>query len=156
MSLTLGAEVSAPAGLVLDTNVVLDWLVFADASTTPMVDAVVAGRLRWLATAAMRAEFEHVLGRGGLEAWSPDSSQAAAAWERWATMMPAAPAAAPLATLRCTDPDDQKFIDLAAAHRGSCLLTRDRALLALARRARCLGVEISTPARWSGSRTAAR
>jgi predicted nucleic acid-binding protein len=37
------------------------------------------------------------------------------------------------------------FIDLALAHRARWLLTRDKALLSLARPARVLGVEILKP-----------
>jgi predicted nucleic acid-binding protein len=47
--------------------------------------------------------------------------------------------------LRCRDADDQVFIDLALVHRARWLLTRDKALLALARRARPLGTEILRP-----------
>jgi predicted nucleic acid-binding protein len=50
--------------VVLDTNVVLDWLLFNDPSVAKLAAAVVGGRVRWLATAAMRDELTHVLGRG--------------------------------------------------------------------------------------------
>jgi predicted nucleic acid-binding protein len=46
----------------------------------------------------------------------------------------------PLARPRCTDPDDQKFIDLAASRTGSLLLSRDRAVLKLARKLSTLGL----------------
>ena len=48
---------------------------------------------------------------------------------------------------RCTDPDDQKFLDLAIAL-GRCM-NRDRAVLKLARR-RPLGVTIVSPQHWRG------
>ena len=50
--------------------------------------------------------------------------------------------------LRCSDPDDQMFIDLAMAHGANGLLTRDRAVLRLALRARSFGVLIATPEVW--------
>ena len=50
--------------------------------------------------------------------------------------------------LRCSDPDDQQFIDLAIARRAHALLTRDRAVLRLAPRARRFGVLIATPEAW--------
>ena len=57
------------------------------------------------------------------------------------------------ATDRCTDPDDQKFIDLALSLPGATLLSRDRAVLKLARRARPLGMTIVTPQAWSATLT---
>ena len=58
------ATVLAPHQAVLDTQVVLDWLVFRDASTLPMAAALECGSLRWLTTRAMCDELEHVLERG--------------------------------------------------------------------------------------------
>ncbi len=134
--------------LVLDTNVVLDWLVFRNPASRPIVDALEERRARWLSTAAMRDELMHVLGRGTLAAWQPDLNAIAAAHARWAEMIVASDTPS-LARLRCTDPDDQKFIDLAAQFGGACLLSRDRAVLKLARRARGTGFAILTPEAWS-------
>jgi predicted nucleic acid-binding protein len=53
-----------------------------------------------------------------------------------------------MARLRCTDPDDQKFID-AAIVSAQWLISRDRAVLKLARRAAALGLRIVTPERWA-------
>ena len=53
----------------------------------------------------------------------------------------------PAGPLQCRDPDDQMFIDLALAQRARWLLTRDRALLALARPAAAYGLEIAAPRR---------
>jgi predicted nucleic acid-binding protein len=129
--------------LVLDTNVVLDWLVFAEPSCAAVGDAVVAGRVRWIACARMRDELAEVLARGLAARRGVDPAALLAAWDRHATPLDTPPGQ-PLA---CTDPDDQVFIDLAIAHR-AVLLTRDRALLALARRAAPRGVLITPPGRW--------
>ncbi|MDE2297629.1 MAG: PIN domain-containing protein, partial [Burkholderiales bacterium] len=69
----------APAIVVLDTNVVLDWLVFHNPECGPLHASITAGRVRWVATAAMRDELAHVLGRR-MEAWRPDL---AVLWARW-------------------------------------------------------------------------
>jgi predicted nucleic acid-binding protein len=53
--------------------------------------------------------------------------------------------------MRCTDTDDQKFIDLALAHGARWLLSRDRAVLKLGRRTRVLGLEVLTPEIWLGA-----
>lgn len=128
--------------VVLDTNVVLDWLVFKDPACRTWAAPIEAGAWRWIASAEMKSEWDAVLRYPAIQAWRPDSAQAEAAWTRWAQEVPAAA----LCTLRCSDADDQKFIDLALAHRAQWLLTKDRALLKLARRARTWHVQIQTPA----------
>jgi predicted nucleic acid-binding protein len=131
--------------LVLDTNVVLDWLVFRDASCAVLAAAIEAGRVRWLATPAMRDELAAVLARGGFERWSPDLDAVLAGWDRH--VVPAEPAP-PAPGWACSDPDDQKFLDLAVHARATSLLTRDRALLAFTRRAQPSGLWIGRPADW--------
>ena len=68
--------------VVLDTNVVLDWLVFRHAPSAPLHRAIEAGELRWIATAPMRAEWDHVLARGLFDAWKVEAAAIAAAWVR--------------------------------------------------------------------------
>jgi predicted nucleic acid-binding protein len=133
--------------LVLDTNVVLDWLVFRDAGCRALGQALTDGRVRWAATEAMRDELAHVLARGSLDAWQPDAPALWAHWERWANIVPAPPPLAP-GVPRCTDPDDQKFVDLGIHLRASALLSRDRAVLRCARGARALGLAILPPGAW--------
>lgn len=131
---------------VIDTQAVLDWLVFEDASAAPWVAAVTTGALHWRASPRMRAELSNMLGHPRLARWNPRSELALAAFDRHAELVDE-----PVAThtlLRCRDPDDQVFIDLAITHRAQWLLTRDKALLALARRARPLGTHILRPDAW--------
>jgi predicted nucleic acid-binding protein len=133
--------------LVLDSNVVLDWLVFRDPSCRRLDETIARGAVRWVATVAMRDELEHVLTRTDLSAWQPDRALIWSAWARWAALVEAA--AAPLAArLRCTDADDQKFIDLALQVGAAALLSRDRAVLKLGAHARPLGLAIQTVADW--------
>ncbi|MFZ9370825.1 MAG: PIN domain-containing protein, partial [Limnohabitans sp.] len=47
--------------LVLDTNIVLDLWWFEDPRAEPLLTALQAGQVRWLATEAMREELERVL-----------------------------------------------------------------------------------------------
>jgi predicted nucleic acid-binding protein len=131
-----------PALVVLDTNVVLDWLVFLEPSVADLVDAVLSGRLCWIATSAMRAEFESVLRRGLACARGVEPAAAMAVWDRHARLAPPAP---PAHGLRCADPDDQKFIDLACFAGARWLVSRDRAVLRLRRRAAALGLSIRQP-----------
>ena len=141
---------SAPA-VVLDTNVVLDWLLFRNAAGLAVGEQVSTGRWRWLATAAMREELTHVLSRGGLDRWAPDLRAVHRNWGSHCTEVNAPSLAV---RFRCTDPDDQKFIDLAVATRTPHLLTRDRAVLKLARRLRHVGVDVLTPNAWAAIRPA--
>jgi len=136
--------------LVLDTNVVLDWLLFRNPGCEPLAEALTSGRALWVATAAMHDELAHVLARGVLQVWRPDMPAITAARERWAHTI-AARLGPPQPRLRCTDPDDQKFIDLALQLGSASLLSRDRAVLKLARRAREAGIAILTPEAWAMS-----
>lgn len=132
--------------MVLDTNIVLDWLVFHDAGTAALSSAVEEGRVRWLACPRMRDELQRTLAYTNLAKWKPDSEHTLAAFDRWADVQPAPPPA-PL-NVRCSDPDDQVFVELALAAGARWLVTHDRALLRLARRTRALGLAITPPALW--------
>ena len=147
-STSLPGSPAAPR-VVLDTNVVLDWLVFADLEVRPLVAAIQARQVLWISSAAVRAELQHVLVRGVAAAWQPDAGRIEDAHVQHAldVTQPAPDTAE--RRLRCTDADDQKFIELALAHRARWLITRDRAVLKLARKAAGRGLVITTPARWS-------
>ncbi|WP_326538011.1 putative toxin-antitoxin system toxin component, PIN family [Pseudorhodoferax sp.] len=128
--------------VVLDTNVALDLLLFEDASTAALREALQQGRLRWLVLPSMRAEFARVLHYPHLLAWRQARGRSAdaalAAFDASSRMVDTVPAAAPV---RCSDPDDQVFIDLAVAHR-AVLLSKDRAVLAPRARLAALGVNV--------------
>ena len=131
---------------VLDTHIVLDWLVFRNPSVAPLATAVRMGSLRWLACARMRAELERTLDYPQLAHWLPDRVQVLGSFDAFAAMLPTPPATA--AALRCSDADDQVFIDLAMAQQAQWLITHDRALLRLARPALARGVRIASLAAW--------
>jgi predicted nucleic acid-binding protein len=131
--------------ITLDTNVVLDWLVFRNPTVLPLVASIEQGRVQWVACASMRAELARTLTYDNLARWAPDREQALATFDAHALLLPE-PATLP--ALRCSDPDDQVFLDLAAEADCRWLLTHDRALLRLARRARSLGVAVIQPRLW--------
>jgi len=136
--------------LVLDTNVWLDWLVFDDPELAPLRAAVGEGRARVFIDAACEAELERVLayslGRLRLDA----AAQAACLAACRRAVAPGGDAA-PLECVLpvCRDPDDQKFLELARDCAADLLLTRDRALLELARRT---PFRIVTPGDWAAPR----
>ncbi|PXW98644.1 putative nucleic acid-binding protein [Sphaerotilus hippei] len=141
--------------IILDTNVVLDWLVFEQAQGRMIGQQVRDGRLRWIVSDTMHDELIDVLGRlltlPSLMRWQHRHADALAAVEAWSVRV-AEPRALPLPRrLHCTDPDDQVFINLALDRGTRWLLSRDHALLRLARRARLQGVEVLTPERWAAT-----
>lgn len=130
--------------LVLDTNIVLDVFVFADARARVLHECLGRGRAHWLATAAMRDELERVLAYAHivsrLDFYRLRADDVLGHFDRHATTVDV-PAKAPVT---CKDPDDQKFIDLAVAHR-CMLLSKDAAVLAMTKRLALLDV-ITAPA----------
>jgi putative PIN family toxin of toxin-antitoxin system len=130
---------------VIDTNVVLDWLVFRDASVDALAQLVTERRLRWLVSPDMRRELELVLERNALARWNVKRDDVLDMWDRWSLPAPEVGSLPVRGHVRCSDPDDQKFIDLAIACQARWLFTRDRALLDLASPSRAFGVEVVTP-----------
>jgi predicted nucleic acid-binding protein len=127
---------------VLDTNVLLDLWLFDDPSVLSLRAGIEAGRLQPLRSADCDAEFEEVIGR---QAFGLDPASRRSVLARW--MECSKPIATVMqAPLACTDPDDQKFLDAAYSAGADWLLTRDKSLLKLARRAQAAGLRIGRPA----------
>jgi putative PIN family toxin of toxin-antitoxin system len=140
--------VERPA-IVIDTQVVMDWLVFRDARVQALTSALTSGALRWLVAPAMRDEIRHVLGRGIAAAYAPDLSFIEAQFNAHALAVETIDPQPLAGRLVCRDPDDQKFIDLALCAGARWLISRDKAVLALAKRARARGLLILKPEHWS-------
>lgn len=124
--------------LVLDTHVWLDWLAFDDPSVAHLKRAVAEGRAEIYMDEACEAELARVLGYPIGKRVPEKDVQAARLAEarRLASTPDRAPGDAERAALpRCRDRDDQKFLELALAARADVLLTKDRELLRLAKRA---------------------
>lgn len=133
--------------VVLDTNIALDLLVFADAACAPLDAALQAGHLHWLATGAMRDELERVLGYPKLAARVAFHGRSAGQVLQGFDGRSRRVADAPKAPVTCGDPDDQKFIDLAVAH-GAVLLSKDFEVLRM--RKRLTALRVHTAAAWAG------
>jgi len=117
---------------VIDTNVVLDLLHFDDAIARPLRLALEAGRVRCVVTDATLEEWRRVL---AYPEFALDPAQQAALVARYQALAESAGTVeGDAGLLRCSDPDDQKFIELAAAVRAQGLVSKDRALLKLRRR----------------------
>ena len=126
---------------VLDTNIVLDLWVFDDPASAPLRSALQQGAARWLATAPMREELARVLDyphiARRLNARALTAETVLDQFDRHAQLHPEAPKA----PYTCKDADDQKFIDLAVAHRAT-LVSKDKAVLTMRNRLARLDVAV--------------
>ncbi len=122
-----------PAGeplVVLDTNVVFDVLHFGDPSARPLRQALDVGRLRCAVTEASFGEWTRVL---AYEAFGLTASRQSELVARYRAACVFHERTCVGGVPRCSDPDDQKFLDLAAR---LCvpLVSKDSAVLKLRRR----------------------
>ena len=130
------ADARAMLRLVLDTNVWLDWLVFDDPATAPLKAAVAAGTATVFIDTACGEELERVLAYPRLA--TLDAAAQSACLAECLRVARRADVGAPAQTERtllplCSDADDQKFLELARDCGADVLVTRDKALLELAR-----------------------
>jgi predicted nucleic acid-binding protein len=144
-----GTRPGEPPEAVLDTNTVLDMLLFDDGAARALRDAVAGGRVRWIATTRMRDELQGVLRRPAIGRWHP-AGQAVSLLAWVDSRMVLRPTPPPGLAPRCRDAAYQPFIDLAWTAGAHWLVSRDKALLRLSRVARQRGVRVCTPAHWPG------
>lgn len=141
--------------MVLDTNVWLDLLRFRDPAAAALDAALATGELVAVVDRACREEWERVLAYPALGLDAPDRAWLIAAFDARSTRFDAPDACEPRVLPRCADADDQKFIALAHAAGARWLVSRDHAVLALARRCAREGLfEIVRPSFFAGGRTA--
>lgn len=119
---------------VLDTNVLLDWLIFREPTIAPLVAAIEAGAVTLLNNTACRDEFVRVLDYPQVVKRGAARATALTTYDARHAPCAGVPAATPLPV--CRDPDDQKFLELARDGQADWLISKDRALLELARRVR--------------------
>lgn len=146
VELRLPAEAPAdesPRPVVVDTNVALDLLIFGDPRTAPLRTLLAQGHLAWIATQVMRDELERVLAyphiAERMDYYRVGAAQLLAAFDAQVRLVDIAPKVAYV----CKDADDQKFIDLAAAHR-AILLSKDKAVICMRKRLANLGADVAT------------
>ena len=92
--------------------------------------------VEWIATVAMREELARVLDYPKLAARIPDAAAILRAFDGHVRVVDPAPKA----PVTCGDPADQKFIDLAVAHR-CLLLSKDFEVLRMKKRLAALSVQ---------------
>ena len=135
----------SPPRCVLDTQVLLDWVLFDDPRTRAWADAIEHQRVAWIYGPAMQSEALRVVHYPALARRFDPVVSAAKIAERFARLGQCCAEPLGQRQLICSDADDQMFLDLALAQTAATLLSRDRAVLRLARSARNLGLVIGTP-----------
>ena len=128
---------------MIDTNIVLDLLLFKDPATQPLKLALASHKIQWLSTQAMRDELQRVLSypkiMARLAVTELDAPSVLQQFDTQTLLVDVAPKA----SVTCRDPDDQKFIDLAVLHK-AILLSKDRAVLCMKKRLLALSVRSQT------------
>lgn len=128
-------------GVVIDTNIVLDMWVFDDPRAHPLNQALQSGGVHWWASAEMREEllrvltYPHLVARQALR--GIHALDVLAQFDQITHSVPSAERAPYV----CNDADDQKFIDLAVAHKAT-LISKDKEVLRMKNRLARLGVVV--------------
>ena len=139
------SEDGAPARVVFDTNVLLSLWVFADSRFAPFRERVERGEWLALTDPDCLAEFRRVLGYPQFDL-SPERQ--AVIHDEYAStaQLLSEKSSFPRPLPRCSDRDDQKFLELARNAAAGWLVTSDKALLKMARRDKLAGLfRIVTP-----------
>jgi len=133
--------------IVIDTNVCLDLLVFHDPRWADLLAALESGAVEAVTRADCRDEYNFVLHYSHLPLDAASRATAAARFDQLITV--AAPDAMHLRLPICTDKDDQKFLEIARDSGATVLITKDKALLKLARKTAAMGLfKIMLPEAW--------
>ena len=143
-----GLSASEPIKLVLDTNVVIDWLVFDDAFMSPLRQGVRDGRIRVLTHPPAIDELKRVLAYPQLKL---DHARQQEIFARYLAQTTEASMPVGFSTRqlmlpggfpRCRDRDDEPFLALAFHAKADALASRDNAVFGLKLRAAKFGLTI--------------
>jgi putative PIN family toxin of toxin-antitoxin system len=136
--------------VVLDTNVCLDLFVFHDARWALLLAALRDGTIEAVTRDDCRMEWRIVLDYPYLPLDGVSKAQSAAEFDSLITCIPTLlPSSTQVRLPLCNDPDDQKFLELARDAHASVLITKDKALLKLARKTTQAGLfSIIRPDAW--------
>ena len=126
--------------LVIDTNVLLDLFVFEDPRVAALHDNITSKRCLVFFCSEMLDEFRDVLGRAQFSLSKEDQNNILRYWQNLGTLASIEHSA----PVRCSDPDDQIFINLAFQIRPAVLYSKDLALIDLRNNLRDLKIELLT------------
>ena len=133
--------------VVIDTNTVLDVIFWNDKAAAPLTAALRDGRVTAVRDREVMIELAEVLSRAHFLGTEEAALKATAAW--CASTAPAdeekVKETGAALTVRCRDPLDQKFLDLAVATEAKLLVTKDKLVLKAGRRLKRFGVTTLKP-----------
>lgn len=137
-----------PLRFVFDTNVVIDWLVFDDDYLQRLRERIAANEIVVLRNALALDELTRVLGYDALKLAAVRQAEVRSHYlaRTSEVAMPAGFTASSLLLPerfpKCRDRDDDAFLALAFHSQATALITRDKALLKLKKRARRFDVAV--------------
>jgi predicted nucleic acid-binding protein len=144
--------IPAPAKrIVLDTNVCLDLFVFGDPRWAPLLADLESGAVEAVTREDCRAEYLVVLHYKHLPLDEHSRPASAARFDALIKVVAPVPKLVRLPV--CSDRDDQKFLEVARDAGVDILVTKDKALLKLARKTAEAGLfRIMVPEAWLKTR----
>ena len=149
------ASQTALQRIVIDTNVCLDLFMFCDPRWQALMDGLRSGEIDAVTSASCRMEFMLVLAYEKMQLSAESQAAALQEFDQLIRLvdLPTEPSASNAIKLPiCKDRDDQKFLELAHASQADILITKDKALLKLARKTiRSQLFRIFSPESWLAS-----
>lgn len=149
------ASQAALQRIVIDTNVCLDLFIFRDPRWQALIDGLRSGEIDAVTSASCRMEFMLVLAYEKMQLSAESQAAALQEFDQLIRLvdLPTEPSASNAIKLPiCKDRDDQKFLELAHASQADILITKDKALLKLARKTiRSQLFRIFSPESWLAS-----
>ena len=130
--------------VVLDTNVCLDLFVFHDPRWQTILDGLIDGSMQAVTRTDCRTEWLAVLHYQHLPIDDLKRPSVIAEFDRYISV--SAPVSRAIPLPKCSDKDDQKFLEIARDAEVDILMTKDKALLKLARKIKAAALfQIMTP-----------
>ena len=123
--------------VILDTNILLDLFYFEDESVAYLRKCIKNQEIQAFTCTSIWEEFEEVLARKPFSQTQEHIlylRQEYQAWFTWKTPEK-------MGHLKCSDPDDQVFIDLAMELAPILIITKDNDLLKMKKRLETVGVQ---------------
>lgn len=140
--------------IVLDTNVCIDLFVFRDPRWANLLQALENRELEAITRKDCRSEWLLVLEYPHFALDDSSRSEARERFDALITCIEPKQAVQAAALPVCKDREDQKFLEIALQSDASTLITKDKALLKLAKRLARKGLfSVQTPEAWTCARS---